>query len=298
MNVCGRDITVEGRLIRVGRLAAEKYEFLDDPKATIEALRRSRARIDLFTFVQNASQRAAQYDYAMAWDNLAALPVSTFDHWWTKQINGKTRNMIRRAEKSGVVVRDVAFDDELVGGISNIYNECPTRQGKPFWHYGKSLDAVRQENGTFLDRSVFIGAFAGPTLIGFAKLVRDEQRTQAALMQIVSMIRHRDKAATNALIAHAVRSCADRGIPHLVYASFPPKEKRNDTLSEFKEHNGFERVEVPRYYVPLTMIGRAALSFGLHRTLTDYLPESVLARLRAARRIWHSSPAIAIKESL
>ena len=36
-------------------------------------------------------------------------------------------------------------------------------------------------------------------------------------MHILSMVSHRDKAPTNALIAQAVRSCADRSIPHLVY---------------------------------------------------------------------------------
>ena len=38
-------------------------------------------------------------------------------------------------------------------------------------------------------------------------------------MQIVSMVGHQDKAPTNALIAQAVRSCAERGIPYLWYAN-------------------------------------------------------------------------------
>jgi hypothetical protein len=298
MNVCGKDIKVEGRLIRIGRLAAEKYEFLDDPTRTVDALRTSRARIDLFTFMQRLSHPSPQHEYPLEWDNLAAVPVSTFDQWWTKQINGKTRNMIRRAEKAGVIVREVPFDDELVSGISTIYNESPTRQGKAFTHYGKELDAVRRENATFLDRSVFIGAFAGDVLIGFAKLVSDEHRGQAGLMQIVSMIQYRDKAPTNALIAHAVRSCAQRGIPHLVYANFSYGKKQRDTLAEFKQHNGFQRIDVPRYYIPLTVIGRAALSLRLHHGLTDRVPETVLARLRRARRFWHSDLVLTAKETL
>jgi hypothetical protein len=298
MTVCGKDIRIDGTLIRIARLAAEKYEFLDEPRATIDALRRGGARIDLFTFLDGMSRSSARYPYVQECDNLAALPVSTFDHWWTTQINGKTRNMVRRAGKAGVVVRDVPFDDTLIAGVSAIYNESPTRQGKPFWHYGKDLDAVRQENGTFLDRSVFIGAFLGPTLIGFAKLVIDDRREQAALMQIVSLIQHRDKAASNALIAHAVRSCADRGLPRLVYASFPHRTRQHDTLSEFKRHNGFQRVDLPRYYVPLSLLGRAALHLRLHHKVSDHLPESMLARLRTVRRRWHARPAVAINESL
>ena len=50
-------------------------------------------------------------------------------------------------------------------------------------------------------------------VIGFAKLVPDEDHQQAALMQILSMVSHRDKSPTNALIAQAVRSCAERRNP-------------------------------------------------------------------------------------
>src|SRR5439155_6343426 len=113
-----------------------------------------------------------------------------------------------RAEKKGVSVLEAPFDDALVQGISAIYNECPVRQGRPFRHYGKDIETVRKEEATFLDRSIFIGAFLGDRLIGFVKLVTDESRTQAGLMNIVSMVQHRDKAPTNALITQAIRSCA------------------------------------------------------------------------------------------
>ena len=40
-------------------------------------------------------------------------------------------------------MRRVPFDDALVRGISRIYDETPTRQGRRFWHYGKDLDAAK-----------------------------------------------------------------------------------------------------------------------------------------------------------
>src|SRR5439155_10043151 len=120
----------------------------------------------------------------------------------------------------GVVIREVPFDHSLAKGICGIYNECPIRQGRRFPHYGKDLDTVHREEATFLESSVFAGAFWRDRLIGFTKLVADETRTQAGLMKIVSMVCHRDKAPTNALIAQAVRSCADRGISYLVYSNF------------------------------------------------------------------------------
>src|SRR5207244_9410255 len=120
-----------------------------------------------------------KYTYPMEWDNVAALPVSSFDHWWTRQINDKTRNMVRRAGKKGVTVREVPFDDALARGIWEIYNESPVRQGKPFPHFGKDIETVGTMSGTFPDQSVFIGAFLGGHLIGFAKLVSDTLQGQA-----------------------------------------------------------------------------------------------------------------------
>lgn len=297
LTVCGRDVRVRGRVVRIARLDAEKYHFLDDPEAMIEALRYSRIRIDLFTFMQKVSEPAPKYRYRMIFDNFAALPVSAFDHWWTHQINDKTRNMVRKAEKKGVTTRETPFDDALVRGIWEIYNECPVRQGKPFPHYGKDIDMVRREAATYLDTSFFVGAFLGDRLISFAKLTTDETRSQAGLMHIVSLLRHRDKAPTNALIAQAVRSCAERGIRYLVYSNFAYGKKQRDSLSDFKEHNGFRRIDVPRYYVALTRLGWVALRLGLHHNLLDRFPGSLAATLRELRSAWYNRKVQTVTES-
>jgi hypothetical protein len=288
MNISGSDIKVEGRFVRIGQLAGDKYEFLDDPKTVLDGLRSCGSRVDLFTFMQKLPYVAPPLPYPFVWDNLAALPVSTYEHWLKQQIDFKVRNKVRKAEKSGLSIREVPFDDALVRGISQIYNESPVRQGKPFWHYQKDLESVRAMNETFLERSIFIGVFQESNLIGFAKLVADRDGGQAGLMQIVSMIQHRDKAPTNALIAQAVRSCADRGIRHLVYSNFSYGNKQHDSLSDFKLHNGFVQVDLPRYYVPLTALGRAAFRLKLHQRLTEHVPEPIAAPLRKIRGFWYS----------
>jgi len=288
MEVCDREVHIRGRLIRIGRLDGDEFELLDPP-TVVEAIQRLPVRVDLFTFMQVLPQTTPQYDYSMRlWDNFAAVPISTFDQWWTKQIDGKTRNMVRRSEKKGVVCREVPFDDSLVEGIHRIYNEDGLRQGKPFAHRGKDVNTVRRMSATFLERSVFIGAFYQEQLIGFAKLVSDHNYGQSRIMHIVSMALHKDKSPTNALIAQAVRSCADRHIPYLVYDKFSYGRKRHDSLSDFKQHNGFMRIELPRYYVPLTLRGRVALRLGMHRKLADRIPEAVLAKLRTIRTFWYT----------
>lgn len=296
-NLCGKQIRVQGKALRVGRLDAEKYQFLDDPEAMLEGLRKSRRRVDLFTFMQRLPENTPKYRYPMEMDNLAAIPVSTFDQWWNHQIGFKARNKAKQAEKKGVAVREVPFDDVLVKGIRKIYNECPIRQGKPFGHYGKNLETVHKEEATYLDSSIFLGAFLEGEMIGFVKMVHDETCTQAGLMNIVSMVKHRDRAPTNALVAHAVRVCAERKISYLVYSNFAYGKKEKDSLSDFKERNGFQKMDLPRYYVPLTPVGRLALRLGLHKKLTDHVPEPVLAKLREYRNAWYSRKLQSVSEA-
>ena len=297
MRVCGNEIKVTGRLLRVARLDAEKYQFLEDPETLINALPKSGVRADLFTFLQGLPETEPKYKYPMEWDNLAVLPVSNFDNWWTKQVDAKTRNMVRKAEKKAVTLREVPFDDSLVHGIWRIYNETPFRQGKPFSHYGKDLEVVREEEATYLDRSIFIGAFLGDELVGFIKIVTNESRTQAGLMNIVSLVQHRDKAPTNALVAQAVRACADRGISYLVYSNFAYGKKQRDTLSDFKKNNGFQRIDLPRYYVPLTPLGKAAFHLGFHKKFADRFPEPMMAKLRDLRNAWYNRKSHTVAEA-
>ena len=287
MNVCGRDIKIKGRIVRIGRLAHEGFELLDDPETAVAELQKSPKGIDLFTFMPKLPHTEQKYNYAFELDNVAALPVTTYDQWWTKQIDGKTRNMVRRGEKKGVTLREVTFDDAFAKGIWEIYNETPVRQGRLFPHYGKDFETVRKMSATFMDSSIFIGAYIGEQLIGFLKLTSDESRSQTAVMHIISMIQHRDKAPTNALIAYGVRACAGRKIPYIVYSNFAYGNKQRDSLSDFKENNGFKRIDLPRYYVPLTAKGQLAFRLGLHRSLMDRIPESVTAKLREYRNRWY-----------
>lgn len=286
--LCGKKIRIEGRLIRTACLEGDKYQYLDDPKAVVEGLRSWGTRIDLFTFLQTLTETSPKYSYPMEMDNLAVLPLTTFDQWWTQQIGFKARNKAKQAEKRGVVIREISFDDALVRGICEIYSETPIRQGRRFPHYKMTLDKARAYAGTFLDCSIFIGAFFQEKLIGFAKLTWDEMQTQANLMHIISMVKHRDKAPTNALIVQAVRSCTDRKIPNLVYSNFSYGKKRRDSLSDFKERNGFQRVDLPRYYVPLTPIGWAAYRLGLHHRFVDIVPESIAGAFRTFRKAFYA----------
>jgi len=86
------------------------------------------------------------------------------------------------------------------------------------------------------------------------------------------------------LIGGAVKFCAAHGLPYLTYGKFSYGNKGEDTLTAFKRYNGFQRVLLPRYFIPLTTAGSIALRLGLHRPLRTRLPRpltNALLRLRA-----------------
>jgi hypothetical protein len=226
------------------------------------------------------------YNFHAETENLAILPVTSFEAWFHQQIESKVRNRVRKAEKEGVEVREIPFDDELIAGICDIYNETPIRQGKRFPHYGITAERARAYAGTFPTRSIFVGAFYEGRLIGFLKMVTDFSGRYACILHVLAKIAHRDQAPTNALMAQAVRSCAERGITQLAYDHYSYGNKSMDGLIEFKRNNGFQRVDLKRYYVPLTPAGQAYLGLGLHRGLAEIAPEPILRGLRRVRSGW------------
>ena len=107
------------------------------------------------------------------------------------------------------------------------------------------------------------------------------------MMQILSIIKDRDKEINNALLAKAVEVCAEKGIKYLTYAKFTYGKKGRDPVAEFKHHNGFEEIEIPKYYVQLTARGRVSLKIGLHREFSEMLPEGLSSSLRKLRTDWY-----------
>src|SRR3954447_2468658 len=127
-SICEKEIRIQGRLLHIAKPDADRYHFLEDPQSVLDGLRKCRERVDIFTFMQIMPETSPKYSYPMEWDNLAVLPITTFDEWWTK-LKSTARNRARQAEKKGVMLREVPFDDLLVRGIWQIYNETPVRQG-------------------------------------------------------------------------------------------------------------------------------------------------------------------------
>jgi len=281
----GRTVVAMGRFVKLASVMDEEFyedEAVPDFVAFIRALRDSRVKADIFHFARPQPDAGLKCPHLMEWDNEAVIPVTSYADWFEKRLSQDGRRNVRKAAKLGVEVRLAPFDDDLVRGISSIYNETPVRQGRHFWHYGKDLESVKRENATYLERSCFIGAYVGQELIGFIKMVLVGQT--ASIMQILSKEGHASRRPTNALIAKAVEICAEKGLSRLTYCKYVYGKNDESQLTEFKRRNGFEKHLYPRYYVPLTWKGRLILRLRFHHGVSGAVPKPVwqfLVRQRA-----------------
>jgi hypothetical protein len=278
-------VVVLGKWLRTAVVKDEwwlKSEAVKDPERFLMDLGKSGLKADIFAFGRRPPLTEPALNYPVEWDNVAAIPITTFAEWWEKQITADVRQNIKKARKNDVVVRPVPFDDELVRGIMGIYNESPIRQGKPFYHYGEDFETVKRLNSTYSDHTSFIGAFFEKELIGFVEL--NWMEPIADIKQILCKNTHYDKKPGNLLIAKAVEICAEKGLSHLLYGKYHYYGNlEGNTLSDFKRRNGFRRMPVPKYYVPLTLKGRMAMWVNLHLGVKRLVPEKTLRNLLTVR---------------
>src|SRR5262245_46785873 len=229
--VDGQRIIVEGKWFKVARVEDEDWQagqIVRDPEKFVTAVRSAELRADVFVFGQKLPEVQPQYHHRVKWDNLAVIRTSDFGAWWDG-LPQVTRKNVRRAGRRGVRVRPVACDDTLLRGITEIYNEIPIRDGRPFPHYGKDFAAVKRELSTMSDRSEFLGAFHGEELVGFMKLIH--MGKLSSILHIVSKQAHYDKRPSNVLLNKAVEVCHQRGCDYLIYGQYNYGNRSNSPLT-------------------------------------------------------------------
>ena len=289
VEIDGRTVVVTGKWLKTAAIKDEELvegELIADPQSFILKLHLSDLGADVFTFSEALGVQTPRLQFPFEWDNAAVIRTSDFAAWWTELPQAARKNA-RRAEKLGLEIRAAVLDDDFARGIKHIYDESPVRQGRPFWHYQKDLQTVILENGTYPDRSEFIGAYHKGQLVGFMKWVY--VGTVARILQILSLNSHQDMRPMNALIAKAVEICEGKGVTYLVYSKYTYGKRSDTTLAEFKRRNGFKQLNYPRYFVPLTLKGRLALKLGVHHGLVALLPPRLLSMLAAFRAAWFST---------
>jgi hypothetical protein len=302
VEVQNRLIAITGNWLRKAVVHGEARQEspLTDPAAAVEVLRRQRGRLraDLFTFGQQLPHINIQFDYPLTCDSVAVIWITDFQSWWNA-LPSSTRKNIRRSEKGGVVVTTPAFDDDLLRGIAAINDSAPVRQGRANYHYGKKIEQLKKELGSYLDRSTFICASVDGEMIAFLKLVFQGETAsilnlavkpvQAVKTAADAASENRYRGAARVLIAKAVELCGARQVRCLRYGLFNYGNKQTSSLKEFKTLNGFVEAKVPRYYVPLTRWGALCIRLNLHRGLLGVLPAPVIAFVVSSRARWHAA---------
>jgi hypothetical protein len=298
--ICDRTIIVTGTWLKTAAVRDEHFvegELVPDLEQAIAHLKQWDIKPDIFTFCQKITDQKPRYVYRTEWDDFAVVPITTYEDWFRNRIKKDVQQNLHRAKRDGVEVRRSTYTDAFVEGIQKLYNETPIRQGKRFWHYGKSFEALKELHGTYYERAEYLGAYLRDELIGFIKMVYVDNF--AKTMHVLGSNQHRNKRPTNALIAKAVEICAEKKLSFLIYGEYNFPGKKSSSLTKFKIRNGFEEMKYPRYFIPLTAKGRLALRLKVHRGLRSQIPapmtntllklRSVYFRRRFARRLAPSS---------
>lgn len=253
------------------KMAMDTQEYVSDVTPSYEFIQKVRNRGgDIFTFLERKScgtiPNPAE-SWAKTEDNVALLHVTTYKEW-LRIIGKKTRNMIRKAEKSGIRTEIAVSGDRLAEGVWKIFNETPIRQERGFPHYGTTLETVKKG---LLSQSdcTYVGAYYQDELVGFIHLIHGNN--VSIISQILSLQKHWDKAINNALVAKTIDLCASKHIEWIMYGRIG----NHPSLDNFKQNNGFQKLTLTRYYIPLTRKGRMAIKLKLHREVKDVLPQSM-----------------------
>jgi hypothetical protein len=286
--ICDRTIIVIGTWLKTASVRDEAFvegEIVPDPESVITHLKQWEAKPDVFTFSQKITDPKPKFVYHTEWDDFAVIPIGTYEDWLRNRIKKDAKENLRRAKREGVEVRTSPYDDAFVQGIKKLYDETPIRQGKRFWHYGKSFETLKQLHGTYCERAQYVGAYLRGELVGFIKMVYVDNF--AKTMHVFSSYKHRHKRPTNALIAKAVEVCAERKLSFLIYGEYNFPGKKANSLTEFKSRNGFEEMKYPRYFIPLTAKGNLALRLRLHRGLRRHVPAPITNTFLKARAAYY-----------
>jgi hypothetical protein len=289
LTVNGHSVIVQGKWLKRAMVHGEAWleNEVADPEPYLVRLTRGSLgfpRADFFTFAQKLPDAVPKYRYPMEWESIAAARVTSSKQWWDS-LPQETRKNVRRAAKRGLEARVTPFGDELIRAIKDINDDSAILQGMRNVHYGKSLDQIKKDYGSFQDRSDFVVAYLGAEAVGFVKLVY--RGGIASILHLTTKHSHYDKRPSNLLIAHAAELCAAKGMSHLTYGLFNYGNKRDNPLREFKTRNGFEEVLIPRFYVPLTKWGGLSIKLKLHRGLIGILPHrAIMLGVNARKKLY------------
>lgn len=226
---------------------------------------------------------------------------TAFEEIWKHQIEKRTRNRIRKAEKEGLVVINIDTVDSIYTWIDDIY-QCNVSALKRQGRWGAYPDSNK---GVFLSELVsakkllkeyfnIYGAIYNGRLVAY--MVIHEYNKLMQVGKAMSHTKFLNKYPNEALLAHIVRKACEHGFEHFVYGWDRVTRDGKipslySSLQRFKFKFGFREVPIPIYRLGLTRRGRIMQHFysdiEYFITISPYIPKffrEPFSRFYAQRR--------------
>ena len=211
----------------------------------------------------------------MEWDNLAVLPISTFRYWWTRaNLVYRKRNEGKAGREKGVSSAKFRSMRHCFVESCDIHNET-ARSGRESGF--PTMEWTSREHAGMQAPFSTAASLSARFLRTNHRLHQaDDRRSRTTACAVTSgLLRARDKAPTNALIAKAVRSCADRGFSFWFTSTSLTARKRATALATSRNQTASGGWTCPAITCLCRLSAAVALNLGLHHRLVDYLPEQL-----------------------
>ena len=216
-------------------------------------------KVDVFSFLETKTPHNLKVGTNTGWyksnEILLLYELNSYDEWWNA-VGKKTRNMVRKAEKNGVITSAVHPTEELANNICKIYNSSRKKQKRKNSNFGKTKEQVLKEI-TSSPKNIFIVSRLRDEVVGFSQLIFHSDTV--FIKRLVSLEKYWDKGINNALIAKLFDISAQRGIKKVIFAHWSPWDFYEPSLIDFAMHSGFRLCKVNRYYAPLTWNGKIVI---------------------------------------
>ena len=155
VTVQGRTVVITGTWLKTASVFDEEVvdgEVVENPESFLHELAQTRCGADILTFPQRIPETQPKYSYPFEWDNVAVLPITSYDDWYRNRTDANVKRNLKRAAKVGVVTRSSPLDDTFVGASSRSRTRRRSARA-PLLALWQDFDTVKAETAHCLDKA-------------------------------------------------------------------------------------------------------------------------------------------------
>src|SRR5437867_1543706 len=102
VKVQNRTVVITGTWLKIASLFDEEVidgDVIQDPESFWHELARMKCGADILTFCQRIPETQPRYCYPFEWDNVAAVPITTYEEWFSTRIGADVKRNVKKAAK-------------------------------------------------------------------------------------------------------------------------------------------------------------------------------------------------------